>query len=147
MQTSLMSKESDEATLTITKVATKRNDGKRKERGDQCKVWREPEHELVCSLWQQVFLEEQLDSVGKCLEYSPRSGLVWANTVLHSGNDFSLEPHHQHGGNETNNKNKQHFDKDNDQRSPQETLLEHRIQGNQRGNHIDSIRTSLTDSP
>jgi hypothetical protein len=70
------------------------------------------EHEPVRTFWNKVFFEEQLDSICQSLQDSPWTCLVWANSVLHAGDDFAFEPHHQHCGDQANNENQQYFHED-----------------------------------
>ena len=54
------------------------------ERRHERQVRRQPEHEPVGLLGEQVFLEEQLDAVGERLQQAERTGLVRADAVLHA---------------------------------------------------------------
>jgi hypothetical protein len=99
----------DDAVVAIAIVAPKRNDCERQERRDEGKKRGKREHELVRTTRKKVFLEEQLDSVGQCLQQPERTGFVGPDAILHSGDDLALEPHHEHGGHESHHEHDQHL--------------------------------------
>ena len=107
-----MTEPRDEATVSVTEIAAERDDRKREERGNERKIGREAEDELVCLLGQKVFLEEQLGSVCEGLEKSERTGLVGSDAVLHSCDCLALEPHHEHRGNETHDEDDENLQQD-----------------------------------
>ena len=96
--------------LPSREVAAERDHGPHEERRHEGEERRQPEHEAVGPVGQEVLLEDQLHAVGERLQHAERPGLVGPDPVLHAGDDLALEPDHEHRPDEADDEDDDHLD-------------------------------------
>ena len=67
MHASHLTEPSDRSVVTVGEIASERDHGPHQKRGHECEERSNAEYERVSLLWNEVFLEEQLGSIGKGL--------------------------------------------------------------------------------
>ena len=67
MHSSDLAEPGDRSVVTVGEIASERDNGPNQKRRDKCEEGSNAEYERVSLLWNEVFLEEQLGSIGKGL--------------------------------------------------------------------------------
>jgi hypothetical protein len=70
------------------------NDGVNRKRGQQPNEWSDPEDEFVSLCRDDVFLQQQLERIGKRLQQSVRPDSHWPDANLEVGQGLTLDPVH-----------------------------------------------------
>jgi len=107
-----MSEYLDRTIVSVTEVAAERNNRKQKEGRDHGKERSKDENSSLSSIRDEVFFEEEFDSVSKRLKNAEWTGRVGADTILEVAYNFAFEPNHEHRRHEQEGEDRQDLQHD-----------------------------------
>src|SRR5690606_13977617 len=105
---------------------------------------RDPEHEPVGAVRDEVLLEEEPHAVREGLEDAERPRPVGPEPVLHVGDDLALEPDHQDDGDEQAAEPDEDLQQDDEDVLEADAALEERVVHHGGEHQPTSTRTSQT---
>ena len=124
----VVAEDRDDTVVAVVEVAPERNDRKQQEGRDERQERGQDEDPFLGLLRHEVFLEEELDAVGQCLQDPPRAGQVRPDPVLEVADHLALEPDHQHGRHEQQHEDQDDLE-DHDEHGRQVDIEQKRIDG------------------
>ena len=95
-----MSEQFHRTVVAVREVAAEGHDREQQEGRYHGEERGEDEHPHLGPSRLEIFLEEELDAIGKGLQDAERAGGVWSYAVLEVTDHLALEPDHQHRGHE-----------------------------------------------